>query len=118
MASDCEESRRQALEDLLFLRLPVERAVQRLKEFPWDSERELAILTRVDAQRLLTAFLDGRLVAAQCQEWAFALEGRDDLALEGGSENLLKNFLFEISSPELNGELTTRKAEEWRTRVS
>lgn len=105
-----------ALEDLIFLRSPVETAVNRCKRFPWDSDTELVVLTTHDCLRLLDGYLSGKVTGADCELWAFALEGRDDVGLERGSESALKEFLFDVSTPELQGRLTPEMAQDWQHR--
>jgi hypothetical protein len=111
--ADSTDARREALESLLLLRDPVQAAIQRVSSFPWDSEVRLAVLTRADAHRVVTGFLEGSLSAEECEEWANAVEGRDDVGLENGSEELLKEFLFELGTPELTRPLTQSTAKEW-----
>ena len=109
--------RRQALLDLLRLRRPLAEAVEALKRFPWDSDVELVTLSRLEALELLRMFAEGILTADDCAAWANAVEGRDDVGLEEGAEDALKEFLFEISTPEIAGELTMDGAEKWQWRL-
>ncbi|MGI5214911.1 hypothetical protein [Plantactinospora sp. CA-290183] len=103
------------MRNLIELRLPLDEATTALTRFPWDSDAELVALTRADALRLLRRYLHGDLTAVDCQRWAEALEGRDDIGLETGFENLLKGFLFEIATPALFGDLTPALAATWET---
>lgn len=118
VVADSTEARTQALEALLLLREPVQVAIQKVSSFPWDSEVQLVVLTRADARRVVTAFVEGSLSAEECDEWANAVEGRDDVSLEGGSEELLREFLFEFGTPELTRPLTRSTAEEWILKLS
>jgi hypothetical protein len=118
VVADSTEARTQALEALLLLREPVQVAIQKVSSFPWDSEVQLVVLTRADARRVVTAFVEGSLSAEECDEWANAVEGRDDVGLEDGSEELLREFLFEFGTPELTRPLTRSTAEEWILKLS
>lgn len=69
--------------------------------------------TRADALRLLRRYQRHELTAEDCQLWAEALEGRDDVGLEDGFEDMLEQFLFELATPELNKPLTARSAASW-----
>ena len=64
------------------------------------------VLTRHHVQAVLAAYLDGSLDEDDCESWAFALECRDDVGFEPGFEQLLKEFLFEVATPELEGRLS------------
>ncbi|MGI5213374.1 hypothetical protein [Plantactinospora sp. CA-290183] len=103
------------LRDLIELRLPLGEATAALARFPWDSDAELVALTRADALRLLRRYLDGDVTAVDCQRWAEALERRDDVGLEPGFEDLLKELLFETATPALFGDLTPALAATWET---
>jgi hypothetical protein len=112
-----EIDRTQVLQDLLMLRTPVPEAAQRLKEIPWDSDVGLVTLTRTDGRRLLDAYLDGSLGDEAVEQWANAIEGRDDIEMEEGYEALLKDFVFELATPEITRRITRSTATEWRRRL-
>lgn len=100
------DSREQALRDVVELRAPLNDAIPALEAYPWDSEEELVTLTTDHVRAVLDRYLDGSLPAEDVQRWAETLEGRDDLAL---TETLI-DVLFELASPEIQGELTEKKA--------
>lgn len=112
------DERRAALEDLILLRVPVRNGAEALKGFPWDSDSELFVLTRQDCRRVVTTYLEDNLSADDCQEWASTLEVRDDVGLEDGFGDLLKDFLFEIATPEITRRLTRSTATEWAARLA
>jgi hypothetical protein len=80
-----------ALEDLVLLRVPIGGAIARLGGFPWDSDVHLVALTRQHVDSLLAAYLEGRLDEQDCENWASALEGRDDVGFEPGFERSLSS---------------------------
>jgi hypothetical protein len=102
-----------AVRDLLELRVPVAQAVAALGRFEWDCDEELRTLTRADALRMLGGFQRHELTVGDCRLWAEALEGRDDVGFESGAEDVLKEFLFQIATPELAGPLTHEAASRW-----
>ncbi len=85
---------------------------------PWDSSTAFVLLNRADCVRLLDSYLTERLTAEQCETWAEAIESREDVELEDGASDLLKAFLFEISTPEINGPLSLESAREWKDRLA
>ncbi|MDQ6713731.1 MAG: hypothetical protein M3Z28_11170 [Candidatus Dormibacteraeota bacterium] len=111
-------NRREALQDLLHLRKPVTAAARLLKSFPWDSDHPLVTLTRGDARNALDRYLDGAISTEELEQWANAIEGRDDIGFESGSEELLKDFVFQISTPEITRRLGKAVATEWRERLT
>jgi hypothetical protein len=106
-------NREEVLLDLIRLRRPVAVAAAELRSFPWDSE-ELVTLTRADALRVVDTFLAGEMSRQDCETWADALEVRDDVGLESAFRTELRQFLFEVANPALEGRLTTETAAEWR----
>lgn len=107
-----------ALRDLINLRVPVEQAESALAEFGWDSDDDLDTLTRADVIHILRRYQAGELNSTDCQRWAEALEGRDDLGLEEDWEDALKELLFEIATPGLAERLTPEFARRWASRLS
>lgn len=105
--------REDALRALVELRVPVATATAALASFDWDSDRELVNVTCADAVRVLQQYLAGKLTAEDCQQWADALEVRDDVGREPGFEDELTEFLFEIATPEVAGTLTPERAQHW-----
>lgn len=112
------EERATALRDLIELRLPVDAAVHALSVYAWDSEQELARIDRSAAIHLLDAYLQERVSSEEVARWANAIEGRDDVALDPGSEEMLKDFIFEMATPELTESLTVDRASWWKARLT
>jgi hypothetical protein len=113
-----DSDRVEALRDLLWLRKPLPSAISRIKSFPWDSERELVTLTRADARKAVDSYLAGDLSAKGLEQWSDAVEGRDDVGFEDGSEDLLREFVFRFSSPEIEGPINEAVAAEWKDRLT
>ncbi len=105
-----EAARREALLGLIELRRPVSEAAAFVARLPWDSDTAIVMLSPVHAYRMLYAVAEGSVSAAEAELWAERLECRDDVVPVPGDEELLRRFLFEVSTPELNGALT----ETWR----
>jgi hypothetical protein len=76
----------------------------------WDSDVDLAVLTREHGRRLLDGFLAHEVSALVCQQWAEALEAREDIGFEAGYEDVLKRLVFELANPEITEPLTPRRA--------
>ncbi|MCB9877501.1 MAG: hypothetical protein H6835_07870 [Planctomycetes bacterium] len=104
--------RTQALRDLIECRPPVAAAAARVAEFPFASDRELIHLTPDHLVAVLHRFIRGELTSHDVETWADALELREDV----GCPPELGDALFVLSSPEINGLLTTTLATEMITR--
>ncbi|MGH8791465.1 MAG: hypothetical protein ACRDXX_02300 [Stackebrandtia sp.] len=118
MTGDSTFARTQALRDLIALDRPLDDAVAALQEFTWKSDEVLAVLTRSDAARVLSSYLNGAFSAEEVQKWAETLEDRHDLGLEPAAEGLLKTCLFELSTLPLFQQLTREVALEWMRRLA
>lgn len=97
--------RAKLLETLLAGRVPTEEVLRRLRDYPWDSE----VLVHVKPKHLLSVlrrFQAGEIGAAEVEEWADAIEVRDDIGCEAGSEDVVHEVIHALANPELVGPLT------------
>ncbi|MFF5717796.1 hypothetical protein [Streptomyces buecherae] len=78
---------------------------------------EVVYLTRADAVDVLTKFLAGRLSADDFSDWAEAVHGLDTIGIEEDFDDLLIQFLFEISTPELFWEVNGDVGRRWLDRM-
>jgi hypothetical protein len=109
------EARIAALLDVTqWRRRPISEAVERLREFPWDSDDELVTMTRADGISCLDLYLTGSITADDVNVWAEALEGRDDVAFD---TELLSELLFELANPEITEPLSENLAQRWQRRL-
>jgi hypothetical protein len=74
------DSRQEAVADVVHRRRPLIEAVMTLRRYPWDCEEELVELGPNVLRSVLTDFLAGSISAADLEDWANAVEGRDDIA--------------------------------------
>ena len=102
--------RKKVLEALLGFEQPVEQLSTALTAFPWDSDMELAFLSVGHAANLLKRFVTGRTTASEVENWANAVEGRDDIGFESGNEQLLREFVHELANPLITQPLTPERA--------
>ncbi|MEP6696065.1 MAG: hypothetical protein ABJA34_04200 [Pseudonocardiales bacterium] len=116
--SGSDEERRHALTDLLDLRLPVGAAVDAVRSIPWDSEVELVSLDRASVLALLQRYLQDELTDADVEQWANAIEGRDDIGLEAGYEEPLRTFVYEAANPALVEPISKSAAYRWQHQLA
>ncbi|MGH3623468.1 MAG: hypothetical protein ACRDQ5_17000 [Sciscionella sp.] len=91
-----DEDRAHALDDLVHLRVPVAEAIAALGRFPWDSDTELVTLDADALAHVLDRFLEGSLLPQALEDWANAVEGRDDIAFS--SDDLI-DHIAELANP-------------------
>jgi hypothetical protein len=83
----------------------IESIQRKLDDFPFDTE-PLVTLEGPDIMSVLERFLAGALSVADVEDWANALEGREDV----GYDRDLAQTLFVLSTPAINGPLTADSA--------
>lgn len=84
--------------------------VEQLRDHPWDSEEQLVTLRADDLRRVLRQFDRGELSAEQVAAWADALEMRDDVELDPDCEEAVRDAVFVLANPDLEGALNPEKA--------
>lgn len=101
--------RAKSVVDLVELRVPLDEAIRGLREWPWDSDVPLAVLTAADVRRVLETYRADGFDASDVERWADAVEAREDIEIEG---NGLGEIVFELANPALGRTLTKERAEE------
>lgn len=87
------------LVDLIKLRKPLGVAIAKVRQLPWDSDEELAMVQPDDVARVLAGFLGGFLSAEAVEDWANAIECRDDI---GFMPMAMKGVVEELANPLLH----------------
>jgi len=112
------KERAQLLERLVQGQEPAEPLMEALAKLGWDWDEEpLLVLQAQHIESMLERFLNGEITAAALADWADRLEVRDDVGLDPKREETLKDLLFRIANPELNGPLTKDTAEAMRAEL-
>lgn len=82
-----------------------------LSGLPWDSDTPLVTLTRPDIVRVLHRYLSEAMSSIDVEDWANAIEGREDIQYEIGYEEPLSKVIYQLANPLLTVPLTTASAE-------
>lgn len=72
----------------------------------FNSKAPLLKLTKIDFYYVLNECILKNITINEFVEWLNIIEYRDDLDIE---DELVAEFIFDLSSPEINGEITTEK---------
>ncbi len=99
------QTRNELLNDLIEMRSPISETIEKLRQFGWDSEKELVVLYRKHVVSLLNKYLNSDILAETVEEWANAIEGRDDIAFETSYESILNEAIHELANPALTAAL-------------
>lgn len=84
---------------------------QELSQYPWDSEKPLYTINSEDISRVLTRYSQNMLDEEMLEDWANAIEGREDL---GFGEEKIQEIISEIANPVLFGSISKEKVEAYK----
>jgi hypothetical protein len=102
--------RRKLLTALVEGRSPISDIQERLRKVPWDPpDDERVTLTRDIAASVLRRALEGHLQLDELMNWADAIEVREDISFEEPYRETLRDIVFEVANPVLEGALTIEK---------
>ena len=111
------DERTKSLESLLTLNQPLDEIRSALASFPWDSESELVTLSLAHVGSVLARYLRNNLSEKDLEDWANALELREDIGFEPPTENVLKEIIHELANPSLTQPLTRQRALELKKAI-
>jgi hypothetical protein len=98
------------LAELLGYERPLPDVLAALAAYGWDSDEPLVELKTSHIRHALDRYIRTELSAAQVEEWANAIECREDIAYEPSS--LAGDTIFELANPELALPLSPARVEE------
>jgi len=102
--------RKLLLEKLIKFEKPVQQTLAELQKFGWDSPTELVQIKPAHIENCLDEYLQGKLNAAEVEEWANALECREDIGFIPTNEDLVREIIFQLANPLLNKAITPELA--------
>ena len=105
------KTRAEALSNLLFYHMPIEQLVSDLKQFPWDSEIALVVLTPEHILHVGERYLKGELTEEQLEDWANAIECREDIAFLPAYKTMLEDAIYQLANPLLTSPITFQNVE-------
>ncbi|MGI8310447.1 hypothetical protein [Saccharopolyspora sp. ASAGF58] len=109
------ETRRQAVSDLVLLRKTVPDAITEMRKYPWDCDEELITLGPTELRTAIEKFLAGALSAQELEDWANAVEGRDDIDF---APEKMTDLVAEIANPMLFEPITPESMKKLADRLS
>ncbi|HKZ60614.1 MAG TPA: hypothetical protein VJ547_12335 [Candidatus Thermoplasmatota archaeon] len=96
------------LQDLVELGGPLLRLLGDLAKYGWDADEPLFEVRPEHVGAVLKRYCDGTLSETDVEDWANALEVRDDLAFN--PRGTVRELTFELANPTLQGKLTKQRA--------
>jgi hypothetical protein len=103
---------RQVLLDLVRWNGRIDDLIAAARMIP-ESESPAVVLDRAGARVALRKVLAGEALPGDLTVWSEELHMREDIDVEPGHEDLLTQFLFEMSTPELFEPITRELCSRW-----
>jgi hypothetical protein len=103
------------LDDLVNLRGSLIDLQKELSEYPWDSEIPLITVRKNDFIIVLKKCIDNQTLFLKVGNWANAIECREDIDFE---VEKIKEYIFELANPILNGEISKERLKEMVTELA
>jgi hypothetical protein len=96
------KSRVSLLAEIVGNPLPNSATLRTLKEYGWDCDSELVIVSMTDVLAILSIFRAGKINSEQVYDWANRLEGRDDIGYQFGFKGVVNDAIFWLANPHIN----------------
>jgi hypothetical protein len=103
---------RQVLADLVQWNGRIDDLIEAARRAPWDG-LSTVLLERTSARAALCKVLAGEASPRDLTAWTEALHGLEGIDIEPGHEDLLTQFTFEMSTPELFEPITPELCSQW-----
>jgi nitrogen fixation NifU-like protein len=89
---------------------PVGQIAPLLAGYPWDSNEKLVVLSAKHVRHVLKCFLSGGMSSKELEDWANAVEGRDDIGFAAEQSESLQSIIHLLANPILEGEVNEIRA--------
>jgi hypothetical protein len=97
------------LKDLVSYTKDLSALKRELSYYSWDTEKSYLTITKHQLLNVLMKCIDQTITFQNLEDWADAIECRDDLDFENEE---IQEIIFELSSPEINGKITKNRLNE------
>lgn len=111
-----DRRRAEAVHSLVWLDRPLAEVLAALSSYGGDSE-DAVTFDGAPILSVLDRFVSGDLTASQVEEWANAIEMRDDIEFVEGMRDALIETVFVLANPLLEGALSVAMAERLKAEV-
>ncbi len=104
--------RRKLLKKLLKYDGNLKEITTSLEKLGWDSNVSLITLQRQEIIEILNRYIKSEFTTSDIEEWANAIEGREDIDYENGYDELISTIIFKLANPLLTQGLDPQVASE------
>lgn len=112
------KTRQEYLNALVNFDQPLSTILPILKTFPWDSREAIITLKKEHLIDVLDRYLKNTLSATDLENWANAIECREDITYETDYEDIINDIIFDLANPTLNDPLSPKLVEQYISQLS
>jgi hypothetical protein len=105
MTNDQVNLRMEIVAKLVRFEQPIATSLAELSEFAWDYDGEPFVVSADDVVSILNRFLADQLSAQDVEDWADAIEVREDIAFDENTD-WTQETVHLLSNPSINGAIT------------
>jgi hypothetical protein len=106
------------LKALINLDQPLSTILPILKTFSWDSNQTIITLNKDHLIHILNQYLNHSLSASDLENWANAIECREDITYETEAEDFINDIIFDLANPILNAPISPELVKQYITQLS
>lgn len=99
-------NRTEILKDIINFNDDLQKLLDELSFYPWDIEKPLHIITKGEVTNILKRVINEDKNFVDLENWANAIEIRDDLDFE---DEETKEIVFELANPEINEKINKER---------
>ncbi len=112
------KTRLELLNSLIEFKQPLSSILSSLKTFPWDSDEVLVTFQKEHLIHVVNQYLNNHFSASDVENWANAIEGREDIGYATQDKDILNDLIFELANPILTSPLSPDIAREYLIKLS
>ncbi len=112
------KTRQEYLNALVNFDQPLSTILPILKTFPWDSSEAIITQKKEHLLQILDRYLDNALTATDLENWADAIECREDIAYETDYEDIINDIIFYLANPTLNEPISPKSVKQYISQLS
>ena len=104
------------IKHLINLDKPIDEIKKSLKGLGWDSDDEIT-MAKGSVKSILNRYIESNIDSKTLNEWANTIEGREDIDYDESCFNEIKQLVYEIANPDLEGPFDIEKAKGWLSKL-
>lgn len=88
---------------------PINETLEKLSKFEWDFDGQSYLMKTEILKCVLQRYIAGAVSEGNLEDWANALEGREDIKYANPKKDIVKEIIYELANPTLVGKVNVKK---------